>query len=79
MPAVAFQIGIWCIVVGLEFSVLHYYELDATADLECLLCNEYVNAKTSARINHFTSYMHRVTYIVRSHASNWPWPLKDQL
>jgi hypothetical protein len=52
-------------VVGLEFSVLHYYELDATADLECLLCNEYVNAKTSARINHFTSYMHRVTYIKR--------------
>lgn len=50
---------------GLEFAVLHHYERENAADLECLLCNESVNANALARIEHFTSFKHRVTYIVR--------------
>lgn len=53
-----------CGLSGLEFAVLHFYERESTADLECLLCNESVNAKTNARIEHFVSFKHRVTYIV---------------
>ncbi|XP_062517773.1 uncharacterized protein LOC134193010 [Corticium candelabrum] len=52
-------------VVGLEFAVLHHYERENAADLECLLCNESVNANALARIEHFTSFKHRVTYIRR--------------
>ena len=51
--------------------MLHYYEREATADLECLLCNESVNAKTNARIEHFTSFVHRVTYIVSNYTIQW--------